>query len=158
MWKIQTRVWGERCRLWYIWTKLICSQWVCQCLYVFHVKLCLQNNRMVWPWTCFVWVSCCFVMRVGGLTFLRIVLPWCGHTYILKQKGWGGQRSWRSAVTWSLPSCTAHSRHLLGSKNIKKLVWNRQTNESERGPILFWKKRTIWNILQNMCSAEERIS
>ncbi len=69
---------------------------------------------------CVLCVSCCFVMHVGGLTFLPIVHPWCGHTYFLKQQGWGGQRSRRSAVTRSLPSCTAHPRRLLGSKNNNK--------------------------------------
>ncbi len=94
----------------WIFTFVCIFVWVCSCL--------------LWPWMClcecFMWVSCCFVMHVGGLTFLPIVPPWCGHTYILKQQGWGGQRSRRSAVTWSLPSCTAHSRRLLGSKNNNK--------------------------------------
>jgi len=34
----------------------------------------------------------------------------------------GGQKPCRSAVAWSLPSCIAHSRRLLGSKNNNKNV------------------------------------
>ncbi len=85
-----------------------------------------------------------FLMHVGGLTFLPIVHPWCGHTYFLKQQGWGGQRSRRSAVTRSLPSCTAHPDVSLAPKTITKM-------HACAHASLLWSLQMTWPYMHALC-------